>query len=131
LEDFNEFATPTMGSAESYYWDIILNNKEFYQFLITLDQRTNLFKDIGPFGIMAQDKIKPYIRNKALLTLDGKKFLYSWRYESKLFEKITDPLQKSILLEEYEGLQKDIQQCSWKETSFQEICSSCSSYIFF
>ncbi len=85
MEDFNEFATPTMGSAESYYWDIILNNKEFYQFLITLDQRTNLFKDIGPFGIMAQDKIKSYIRNKALLTLDGRKFLYSWRYENKLF----------------------------------------------
>ena len=93
---------------------IAMNNKEFYKFLVTLDQRTNLFKNIGPFGIMAQDEIKPYILNKALLTPDGRKFLYSWRYESKLFAKITDPLQKTILLEEYEELQKDIQQSSWK-----------------
>jgi len=93
---------------------ITMNNKEFYQFLVTLDQRTNLFKNIGPFGIMTEDEIKPYIRNKALLTPDGRKFLYSWRYESNLFVKITDPLQKTILLEEYEELQKDIQQTSWK-----------------
>ena len=93
---------------------ITMNNKEFYQFLVTLDQRTNLFKNIGPFGIMAEKEIKPYIRNKALLTPEGRKFLYSWRYESKLFAKVTDPLQKTILLEEYEELQKDIQQNSWK-----------------
>ncbi len=99
--------------------EIDMNNKEFYQFLVTLNQRANFFKNIGPFGIREQDEIKPYIRNKALLTPDGRKFLYSWRYESNLFSTITDPLQKTILLEEYEELQKDIQQSSWKGASIK------------
>lgn len=94
---------------------ISMNNKEFYQFLVALDHRTNLFKSIGPFGIQAQDDIKPYTKNKPILTPDGRKFLEDWRYTSKLFEKITDPMQKRILLEEYDGLQKNIQQGSWKD----------------
>ncbi len=92
-----------------------MDNKELYQFLITLDHKTNLFKNIGPFGIQTQDKIKPYIKNKPLLTPDGRKFLDILHSESKLFVKITDPSQKGILLEEYDELQKAIQQGSWKD----------------
>ncbi|GAH43370.1 unnamed protein product [marine sediment metagenome] len=92
-----------------------MNNKEFYQFFVFLDHRTNLFKSIGSFGIQAQDDIKPYTKNKPILTPDGRKFLDSCRYASKLFEKIIDSMQKRILLEEYDELQKNIQQGSWKD----------------
>lgn len=95
--------------------EISMNNKEFYQFLVTLYHRANFFKNIGPFGIQTQDKIKPYIKNKPLLTPNGRKFLDLLRHESKLFVKITDPSQKSILLEEYDELQKEIQRGSWKD----------------
>ena len=92
-----------------------MNNKEFYQFLITLEQRSNLFKNIGLFGIQAEDKINAYSYSKAILTTSARKFLNGWRYESKLFGKITNPLQKRILFEEYDGLQKCIQLSSWKD----------------
>ena len=94
---------------------ISMNNKEFYQFLIALEQRSNLFKNIGPFGIQAEDKINAYSYSKAILTPSARKFLYGWRYESKLFGKITNPLQKRILFEEYDELQKCIQRSSWKD----------------
>lgn len=93
---------------------ITMDNKEFYQFLLALDHRTDFFKNIRPFGLRSHDNIKPTVKNKPLLTPNGREFLESWRYESKLFAIITDPLQKEILLEEYNELQKDILQGSWK-----------------
>lgn len=87
-----------------------MNNEEFYQFLLALDG-TDFFKNIG---IQAQDKVQPYTENKPLLTPNGRAFLEGWRYENELFVKMIDPTQKRILLEEYNELQKDIQQGSWK-----------------
>lgn len=91
---------------------INMNNKEFYHFLITLEHNTFLFKNIGPFGMQTQDKISKYSNSKTILTPTARKFLNGWRYESKLFENITNPLRKKILLEE---LQRCIQQGSWKD----------------
>lgn len=94
---------------------ISMKNREFYQFLTALDHKTDFFKNIGPFGIKAQDTINLSTRSKTILTPIAREFLNSWRYESKLFGKIVNPLQKKILHEEYDELQKLIQQGSWKD----------------
>ena len=94
---------------------ISMDNKKFYQFIVALEQRTSLFKNIGPFGIQTQDKINAYSKNKPILTPIGRQILNDWRYEHELFSTITDQTQKNILLGEFNELQKCIQQGSWKD----------------
>lgn len=94
---------------------IYMNIKEFYRVLRTLRQSTLLqetrfFKNIR----LLENEIKPFRKNGALLTRKGEEFLHNWRFASNLFAKITDPLQKEILLKEYREINKDIEQGSWK-----------------
>lgn len=93
---------------------ITMDDKEFYMFIADLNRGTALFKNIQ-LGLRPQDTINPYIRNKTILTPEGRKFLYNSRIESRLFVKITDLTQKKILLDEYKELQKNIEQGSWKD----------------
>ncbi|MFX1499802.1 MAG: hypothetical protein ACFFDH_02420 [Promethearchaeota archaeon] len=94
---------------------IIMNNNKFYQFLVALDHKSNLFKNIGPFGIFPDHEISVYGSNKTILTPSARDFLKSWRVNTNLFGKIMNQLKKEILIEEYEELQKCIQQSSWKD----------------
>lgn len=58
---------------------ISFDNKQFYEFLIALESRTDLFKNIGPFGIMEEHYIPIMIKNKPVLTPKGRKFIQIWR----------------------------------------------------
>ena len=58
---------------------ILFDNKQFYEFLVALESRTDLFKNIGPFGIMEEYDIPIVIKNKPVLTPIGRKFIQIWR----------------------------------------------------
>jgi len=94
---------------------INMNEKELYHFLVILDDKIDLFKNVGPFGISTEDKIETYSNKKVVLTPSGREFLKNWRLQRELFMKIKNQLQKDLLIKEYDGLQKIIQQNLWKD----------------
>jgi hypothetical protein len=53
--------------------------------------------------------------NKPLLTPKGREYFEKWRSKEELFTKVTDSVQKDMILEEFELLQNLIQQGAWKD----------------
>ncbi len=58
---------------------ISFDNKQFYEFLIALELRTDFFKNIGPFGIREKHDIQIIIKNKPVLTPKGSEFIKIWQ----------------------------------------------------
>ena len=66
--------------------DIDFDNKRFYIFLTTLDLRTDLFQNIGPFGIREEFSIRIISINKPILTPNGRIFLQKFQHYNRFGE---------------------------------------------
>lgn len=108
----NNSITNTEIISELKQEGITMNNTEFHQFFLALQNETSFFRYIS---IQTQDKVQAFVTNKTLLTSRGRAFLESWRDENEVFKKVTDQTQKQILLEEYSLLRKIIHQGAWKD----------------